>query len=58
MVSLIKERCPSNHPCPLTRACPQNAITQVGFSAPSFDKNKCIGCNICVNNCPYSCFVK
>ena len=56
MIELNKEKCPSNYPCPLTRACPKGAITQIGFDAPSLDKTKCISCNICVNNCPYQCF--
>jgi len=58
MVKIIKERCPANHTCPLVRACPKGAITQNDFDAPRFETTKCIKCNVCVNNCPYSCFVE
>lgn len=33
-ITVNKERCPQNHPCPVVRACPADAILQTGFNAP------------------------
>lgn len=46
------ELCPQNHRCPATLACPKQALTQVGFSAPSVDVSKCIKCGKCTTICP------
>ncbi len=48
--------CPQNHYCPAIWACPQGAIKQTGYSAPEIDKNKCTGCGVCINFCPYGVF--
>lgn len=50
-------RCPQNHPCPMVRLCPVEAITQQGVSAPTIDTAKCIVCGKCVRGCPTGAFV-
>lgn len=52
MPKVIIERCPQDHPCPMIRFCPVDAITQEGFKAPKIDMNKCIKCGKCVQICP------
>lgn len=51
-ITINKNRCPQNHPCPSVRICPVGALTQKGFKAPEVDVDKCIKCNKCVNYCP------
>lgn len=51
-LNVIQSRCPQNHPCPSIRVCPVGAMTQVGFSAPKIDMDKCIKCGKCVRFCP------
>lgn len=53
---IIKERCPQNHLCPALRVCPVDALMQDGFSAPTVDMDKCIGCGKCVKHCPMNVF--
>lgn len=51
-LTVNKNRCPQNHPCPSVKVCPVGALTQKGFSAPTVDKDKCIKCGKCVRFCP------
>ncbi|WP_088187371.1 4Fe-4S binding protein [Desulfosporosinus sp. FKA] len=55
-VSINKDRCPQNHPCPSIRVCPVGAIEQIGFNAPVINQDKCIGCKKCVKYCPMGAF--
>ncbi|MFC2161069.1 4Fe-4S binding protein [Acidobacteriota bacterium] len=57
MITVLKERCPQDHPCPLIRACPVGAISQTGWGAPAVDLPKCIECGICTNSCPFNVLV-
>ena len=51
-VTVNKNRCPQNHPCPSIHICPVNALTQQGFEAPSVDNSSCLDCGKCVYSCP------
>lgn len=51
-ISVVKNRCPQNHPCPSIRVCPVGALIQNGYNAPIVDHDKCIGCEVCVKYCP------
>jgi len=51
-ITVDKNLCPQNHPCPSIRVCPVGAIIQSGFSAPVIDQEKCIKCKKCVMYCP------
>ncbi|MHB1000634.1 MAG: 4Fe-4S binding protein [Armatimonadota bacterium] len=55
-VTVIKERCPQNHPCPAVKLCPTDALSQKGFDAPEVDDDKCIDCGVCSDNCPMGAF--
>ena len=57
MPEVIEIKCPQDHPCPLIRACPVNAIKQEGFDAPTIDRKLCTDCGRCVGICPYGVFV-
>ncbi len=57
MPTVIGNRCPQNHPCPLVRACPTGAISQEGFAAPVIDEEKCIECGLCAVSCGYRAVV-
>lgn len=52
VVTVNKNRCPENHPCPSVRVCPVNALSQKGYSAPVADMDKCVKCGKCVRYCP------
>lgn len=45
-------RCPQNHACPAISTCPQSALRQNGYAAPTVDENACTGCGICSRFCP------
>lgn len=49
----ITSKCPANHPCPLVRKCPSEAIKQVGNGLPSIDADLCTECGVCAQTCPY-----
>lgn len=51
MIIVRKEYCPQNHPCPVIRLCPVDAIMQEGNNAPTVDDDKCICCCKCTNGC-------
>jgi ferredoxin len=55
-VTILKERCPQNHPCPSVRVCPQGALMQKEFLAPVVDGDKCTDCAKCVRFCPMGAF--
>jgi len=50
--SVIKYRCPQNHPCPAVPVCPVAAISQQGFNAPEISHDSCIECGKCLKACP------
>ncbi len=45
-------KCPQNHPCPAIKTCPVDALSQVGFNAPTINEDLCIGCGNCSSFCP------
>ena len=47
-----KDLCPQNHKCPAVKACPVDALSQQGLSAPTVDEEKCIACGKCAKVCP------
>lgn len=51
-LTVNKNRCPQNHPCPSVKVCPVGALTQTGFNAPTANQDKCIRCGKCVKFCP------
>lgn len=51
--SVVAQRCPQNHPCPLVRACPAGAISQRGYAAPVIDQKRCIECGLCLRGCGF-----
>ncbi|MDF1564020.1 MAG: 4Fe-4S ferredoxin [Deltaproteobacteria bacterium] len=51
MIEVIAHYCPQNHPCPVVRLCPVDAIEQEGNSAPKVDQESCIDCCACTNAC-------
>ena len=51
MITVIKEYCPQNHPCPTVSVCPTGAITQKGYAAPQVDNDACIDCCRCTKSC-------
>ena len=55
-VTVIKEKCPQNHPCPSIKVCPVNALKQEGFKAPTVTDD-CISCGKCVQFCPMGALV-
>ncbi|MEN6562023.1 MAG: 4Fe-4S binding protein [Christensenella sp.] len=52
VIRVNRHRCPENHPCPSVRVCPVQALSQIGYSAPTADMDKCIKCGKCVRYCP------
>ena len=57
MIVVLPDRCPQDHICPLLKMCPQKAINQKEFKAPTINNEKCVECLICVENCPYNAVV-
>ncbi|MCL5109257.1 MAG: 4Fe-4S binding protein [Chloroflexi bacterium] len=53
-MSLVVDKriCPQNHPCPILRVCPTEAMTQRGYAAPEIDAAKCRECGKCLRYCP------
>jgi len=51
-ISIDKNRCPQNHPCPSVRICPVGALKQQGFKTPEVYMATCIKCKKCVKYCP------
>lgn len=57
LLTLIRDNCPQNHPCPAVKVCPVGALSQSGFNALAIDHNKCIRCGKCSNFCPKKALV-
>lgn len=55
-VTVLKDRCPQNHPCPSVRICPYGALKQRGFAAPEVAADRCTDCAKCVRFCPMGAF--
>jgi ferredoxin len=55
-VTIIKEKCPQNHPCPAIKVCPADALSQEKFNAPEVDEDLCIDCGKCMEVCPMGAF--
>lgn len=51
-LTVNKNRCPQNHPCPSVKVCPVGALKQHGYAAPVVDEAECIKCGKCANYCP------
>lgn len=51
-LTILADKCPANHPCPAVRVCPEGALVQSGFAAPSVDHTKCTKCGKCARVCP------
>lgn len=51
-LTVLKSRCPQNHPCPSIHVCPAGALAQSGYAAPIIDQDKCIKCGKCIRFCP------
>jgi Fe-S-cluster-containing hydrogenase component 2 len=51
-IKIVPARCPANHPCPAVRACPVDALTQVGYGVPTVNAQSCIDCGKCTRVCP------
>ena len=58
MIIVRAEMCPQNHPCPSLRSCPEGALSQKGYAAPTVDESKCISCGKCARRCPVFQLVK
>jgi Fe-S-cluster-containing hydrogenase component 2 len=50
-VSVDKNICPHNHPCPLIRICPEGAISQFENGYPIVNDRLCVECGKCIKNC-------
>ncbi|WP_372773732.1 4Fe-4S binding protein [Mangrovibacterium sp.] len=56
-ITIIKQRCPQNHFCPVMRICPAGAISQrTPFEAPSIDQTRCTNCGKCAKYCAFGAF--
>ena len=51
-ITVVKIRCPQNHPCPSITVCPTGALKQDGFAAPVVDVALCTDCGACAQFCP------
>jgi len=51
-ITVDKNKCPQNHPCPAIKVCPVGALSQEGNNAPEVDEEKCLDCGVCSNFCP------
>lgn len=51
-LTVDKRACPQNHRCPMLRVCPEQAISQNGYAAPTIDAARCLECGKCVRYCP------
>ncbi len=51
MIVVRANLCPQNHPCPALRSCPEGALSQAGYAAPTVDESKCISCGKCARRC-------
>ena len=51
-LDIQKDLCPQNHKCPAVKACPVEALSQLGTAVPTVDTEKCIACGKCTDVCP------
>jgi len=51
MIEIQASACPQNHPCPVVRLCPVEALKQDGYAAPEVDQEACIDCCACTSAC-------
>ncbi len=51
MVTVQANSCPQNHPCPMVRRCPNDALEQRGFEAPTVVAERCLDCGDCTSFC-------
>jgi Fe-S-cluster-containing hydrogenase component 2 len=56
-LSINKNRCPENHPCPSVKVCPTDALSQQRFEAPQVNMDHCIQCGKCVKFCPMQALI-
>ena len=57
IVSLDRGSCRGCSRCIVSEACPVGAVS-VADGGPSIDKDRCIGCGICVGKCPFKALVR
>ncbi len=56
-LTIKKDNCPQNHPCPAVKVCPVGALSQTDHNAPIIDQRKCIRCGKCSTFCPKKALV-
>ncbi len=56
-LTIKKDNCPQNHPCPAVKVCPVGALSQTNHNAPIIDQSKCIRCGKCSTFCPKKALV-
>jgi Fe-S-cluster-containing dehydrogenase component len=49
----VPELCLHCSDSPCTSVCITHALTQLDYGAVVYDRDKCIGCLLCVNQCPF-----
>ena len=52
-VANVPELCLHCFDSPCTKACITHALTQLDYGPVVYDADKCIGCLLCVNQCPF-----
>jgi Fe-S-cluster-containing dehydrogenase component len=52
-ITNVPELCLHCSDSPCTTACITHALTQLDYGAVVYDRDKCIGCLFCVNQCPF-----
>ena len=56
-LTIKKDNCPQNHPCPAVKVCPVGALSQTNHNAPIIYQSLCIGCVMCSDFCPKKALV-
>ncbi|TAK33469.1 MAG: 4Fe-4S ferredoxin [Chloroflexota bacterium] len=51
MIIVNPANCPQSHPCPMVRRCPNGALQQQGFQAPTVQQELCLDCGDCSDFC-------
>lgn len=51
--NFLKFQCMHCAEASCVKACPQQALFYPGNGIVSFDRDRCVGCGYCVNNCPF-----
>jgi Fe-S-cluster-containing dehydrogenase component len=52
-VGIVPELCLHCYDSPCTKACVTHALSQLDYGPVVFDREKCIGCLLCVSQCPF-----